>query len=63
MEKEVTAIVNARLTFVYTVKDKSEVKTAKDFNQDFQEAMEGKKPFIFDGMEAVSVKNFVMDLK
>ena len=63
MEKEVTAVVNTRLTFVYKVEDESEIKTLKEFNRDFQDAMQGKKPFIFDGIEAVSVKNFVMDVK
>lgn len=59
--KEVTAVVKANVTVVYNVNDESNLKTVNDFNREFAAAMRGEGPFTFDNIQAVSVKNFVLD--
>lgn len=59
--KEVTAVIKANVTVVYNVKDESNLKTVNDFNREFAAAMRGEGPFTFDNIQAVSVKNFVLD--
>jgi hypothetical protein len=59
--KEVTAVIKANVTVVYNVKDEDSIKTVDDFNREFAAAMRNEEPFTFDHIQAISVKNFVMD--
>ena len=61
-KKEVTAIINARITMIYEVDDENEVMNAAEWNKKFKEAANNKELPIFDDIEAVGVKNFVADI-
>lgn len=59
--KEVTAVINARITMIYEVDDENKVLNATEWNKKFKEAAENKELPIFDDIEAIGVKNFVAD--
>ena len=60
-KKEVTAVINARITMIYEVDDENKVLNATEWNKRFKEAAENKELPIFDDIEAIGVKNFVAD--
>ena len=54
--KTITVRILANITATCEIEDNKELISIEEINQDFQDAMQGKKPFSFTNIRALSVE-------